>query len=246
MSDGEIEDSQDHEEELVAEEDSPFVRDSVIEQAAVNILGYTVDEVKRKTLSQLSRELEKAGHGLNDTGPNSNATDDELKDRNDHRKEEESDDDAVERLEKLKERFFAREERRSKKTVSFQPIQCPAPLSRKESPPKKKQDKNVDTKNLIQQRELLDAKLRFTKQLEQDDDFTRDDLADWNESIERLEKELRESDQIIERKLETWKRKQEKIEEMDSMGLLDEELKRTWQRKQNEEWKTLKKVSQKK
>jgi len=86
----------------------------------------------------------------------------------------------------------------------------------------------------------LRAKIRFTTQLEQDADFSGDDLAEWHKSIARTRRRL---EKIIHRHagdqvgggsgdLNEWlHRREAKVDEMKSMGLLDRELLEKWEAK---------------
>lgn len=84
----------------------------------------------------------------------------------------------------------------------------------------------------------LEAKRRFTRQLEADPDFSMGDLQDWLKSIERLEKRIQDAGSFgdSEGLEERCRRRDEKIREMHGMGLLDSELRRTWKEKQQILW----------
>jgi hypothetical protein len=349
------------------DEQVSFNRDVLVEGAAYAHLGYTGDEVKRKTISQLRRELDATHPDWekdalitydDDFGAETNGSDVEV-DHDDHLDEEDvevgeddadlskdarsnsnapqspekkavssrekvgvfdkgrntrdaersqsnkskggnqddrdydddeekdEDKDVIDHFERMKQHFYKREERRSKKSVSFlhehkeqkeqrdrkeqkeqkdqdNDTQEDEPIiyttnntDRKRSPPHASSsavpglrhiqcdhvDLHESTKKLAEMTKLLAAKMNFTQQIENDDDFTREDLYDWEQSISRLEREIIQYKKSVESKKEAWKRKQAKIEEMDEMRLLDDQLRAKWITKQKEQWEQLKKLT---
>jgi len=147
-------------------------RDPELEAKAVKLLGYTAEQVKRKTMAQLKSELG----------------------------------DSPKR----------------KKTVTF----------RRSTSSSRDAVDYLDEASRIHR--CLRAKIRFTSQLEQDPDFSKDDLREWDESIRRTRKRL---EKCIQRggatgDLNEWiKRREAKVAEMDRMGLVDKELLEKWQAK---------------
>lgn len=204
---------------------SVFSRNIEIEEAAAEVLNYTEDEVKRKTISRLTQELKDVGFfdsSSSESASNSNATD-----NNDEELFEEE--ETKEKPKAKPKSSPPREERRekessSKKTVSFS-------------------TSNGKVVNMARLRDLkrkLQAKINMTRMLEEDEDFTVDDMVEWNESVSRLEDEIADMGIDYEKQMAMWKRKQEKIEEIDSLGLLDETLKSLWKQKQDDEYSFLK------
>lgn len=156
-----------------------FSRNVAVESAALEKLGYTVDQVKRKTIAQLTKELQEVATNAKEvTSPN------------------------------------------RKKRVTF---------NREVSPPLRRN--SVDA--LLQGVErVLRAKQAYTTTLEEDDDFTDADLHDWHQSIETLK---RHAEQLRGSHLRAlWERRQEKIKEMESHGLLEASLAQKWAEKQQQ------------
>jgi hypothetical protein len=194
---------------------SQFDRDPTVEEKACELLGYTVAQVKRKTITQLKKELD-----LSTDSPARRSHQD---------RRSASHDQAHSGF-----RSPASKTLKVSKTVRFQQqpeSSSPVDLMRSEDP--------LDTiAELHRLTKRLDAKRRFTRQLEADPDFSRGDLQDWLKSIERLEKRIRDAGSFgdSEGLEERCRRREEKIREMHGMGLLDSELRRTWKEKQEILW----------
>lgn len=133
----------------MSDEEETFIRNPDVERAAVQVLGYREDQVKRLTISQLERELE---------------------------------------------------------------ISAPRKVNR-----------------LKQLQQLLEKRKNFTPVLENDPDFDDSDLEAWDESLERLEKEIERESSGRER----WERRQRKLLKMEEDNLLDVTLAKKWAEKQN-------------
>lgn len=253
-----------------------FSRDPVLEEAAVSVLEYTEEEVKRKTIGQIRRELEKHGYFEQTETSNNNAPDveenetnekeeaaDEIEDEEERISravseskrsksstptpvDHESDNEVFDRLKKKKDEY--ERERATKKSVSFR-TETPSPASvhEKSSRSTERSESSADIFQDIERlQDLLEKKIEFTNQLEKDEDFSRSDLYEWNESIERIELELKDKVSRVrsnlDRKLESWKRKQKKIDEIRKFGLMDKKLEELWERKQRKTYESLKKL----
>lgn len=76
----------------------------------------------------------------------------------------------------------------------------------------------------------LAAKRAHLLVLEQNMDFDQDDLDDWQDSIERLERQIATKSQS--HLAQRWQRRQMKLRELDEAGMLDATLAEKWKRKQ--------------
>jgi hypothetical protein len=109
-----------------------------------------------------------------------------------------------------------------------------------DSPSRGRETENDHLNHLMELHHVLRAKVKFTAQLERDPDFSQSDLIEWDKSVERSRRRL--NDALAKSELSAnggadvkklWKRREEKIAEMQDLGLLDGELLKAWQAKQN-------------
>lgn len=186
-------------------EQSQFTRDSTLELAAMEQLGYTVDQIKRKTIAQLQRELQKHAKEQQhtpsplrnvDSGSSSSSTSNSTSNSS-----------------------------AGKKRVTFELEQLDSGA--------------VDEDPVVVIRRLeatIHLKEAFTATLEQDSDFTDDDLVDWHASIEQLQNQLGHYRTAhAERLQKLWERKQSKLKAMEQQGLLEpKSLAQKWAQKQSQ------------
>jgi len=215
-------------------------RDPEVETEAARILGYTPDQVKRKTIAELKKELKEARP---ETSRHDSGTSSKTKLRNVTFAPTQESQEAP--------RSRGTEGRKKKEIVGQISLSPTTRRSRSWSSEDrgdrredhKKDDRKYDDGDLsdiVDLHHVLRAKVKFTVQLEKDDDFSLADLAEWDKSVERsrerLNRALERADLTANggadlKKL--WKRREEKIAEMQDMGLLDAELIRVWKAKQS-------------
>ena len=223
-----------------------FSRNPTIETSAVEKLGYTVDEVKRMTITSLTKELE--AYNLRHAKPSAKERDDE--EEVDGRRSTSPLRSALKKPSSDRRQFSVSFGRDLDDANDPQPDRRPssgrAKDGAKSSSRRERRDDSrasavaddVSEDDPAELYNLYMAKCKFRRQLERDPDFTDADLRDWDQSTERTRKRIEillDGDDVsgdIEARWERWERRQEKLREMTEMGLLDPDLAAKWQQKQ--------------
>ena len=175
-----------------------FTRNPAIESAAVTVLHYTPDPVKRKTIASLQKEL-------NETislSPSMNSTPSSLPNVN--------------------SRSLTSTRR---KHVSFSPS-------------------NDDKEDVEELKDMLARQEKIQQIINNDPDFDQEDRRDWEQNItlttKKIERLVRKKQEAVEREkqeksaLTKWRRKQDKLKELEDTGLIDPSIARKWADKQEE------------
>lgn len=184
-----------------------FTRNPVVEQAAVEILGYREDQVKRLTIAQLERELGSARK----SSPNSGKP-----------KASVSFSEPV--------APFSSRESSGQREASSKKSSPPSASTRKASTTNKKSTASkkssaTEDEHLAQLIKLYQRKVECMSELADDSDFDGDDLEDWAESIERARAACLQWEEQTRGRAE---RKARKIKQLHHDGLLDQVLQKKW------------------
>lgn len=205
-----------------------FSRNPAIESAAVEKLGLSVDQVKRRTIAELTKELKRGGFSTLPV-----KTVDPAEDKDELRSA----------LKKSSDR---------KVNVSFGDKHISSNGNSNSNNEESRGGLSEESlAKWIELHKLYKAKVKFRRQLEADPDFTEEDLRDWDASVERTRQRVEHiigidigDEDALALLWEKWERREAKLAEMTAMGIMDSKLTEKWSDKQATLLKILKSVGQ--
>jgi hypothetical protein len=189
-----------------------FTRDPQVEEMAQEKLHYSMEEVKRKTITQLQKELNALRKSNTKDSGNVNNNNNNRVNDDDYEEDDNDDDDNTSPPE-------------SKKS---QKLKSRSAEDGKKTPP----HKHIGGAYIHSLKKLYEQKRAMFSLLEEDSDFDDEDLQDWEDSLHRLKAEIQNYSRRYEQELlERWERKREKLKQLEDEGLIDEQLGVKWSRK---------------